>query len=145
MTRRSKPMRWLTSKVYGVLVVCSQIVTGVHMDRTVEIGEDFVIVHAATIFINPRVRIGDRVGVMHNITIGTNMSDDVPVIGNNVFIGCNASVLGKVKVGDNSRIAANSLVINDVPPNSFACGVPAKSFRRLAGAPPRANEAAAAK
>jgi serine O-acetyltransferase len=140
---RSQPLRWITGKLYGLLNVFSEITTGVCMDRGAEIGEEFIIVHAATIFIHPRVRIGDQVGVMHSVTIGTNMGDDVPVIGNNVFIGCGASVLGKVKVGDNSRIAANSLVINDVPPNSFACGVPAKNFRRLAGKPPRAEAAPA--
>jgi serine O-acetyltransferase len=65
---------------------------------------------------------------MHNVTLGTNMSPEVPVIGNDVFIGCGASILGGVHVGDGARIAANSLVINDVPPGSFVAGVPAKAF-----------------
>jgi serine O-acetyltransferase len=131
--------RWLMGKLYGLLSICSEITTGVTMSRTVEIGDGFLIIHASTIFIHPRVVIGDHCGIMHNVTIGTNMADDVPVIGNNVFIGCGASVLGRVKVGDNVRIAANSLVIRDVPADSFAVGVPAKNYRRLAGAPPRAN------
>ena len=143
MARRSPLVRRLLGGVYGVLNVVSEIVTGVMMERTVEVGKGFMILHAATIFIHPRVVIGDDVGIMHNVTIGTNMGDDVPVIGNNVFIGCGASVLGKVKVGNNSRVAANSLVIRNVPENSFAVGVPAKSYRRLAGKPPRSNEPAA--
>jgi serine O-acetyltransferase len=126
----NRPLRWVTSKIYGVLNIVSQIVTGVHMVRDVRIGDGFHIIHAATIFIHSEVVIGDRVGVMHNVTIGTNMSSEVPVIGNDVFIGAGASVLGKVRVGDGARIAANSLVIMDVPEGAFAVGVPAKVFKR---------------
>jgi serine O-acetyltransferase len=121
--------RWLTSKIYGLLNVASEIVTGVTMTRDVRVGDGFHIIHAATIFIHPRVVIGDRVGIMHNVTIGTNMGSDVPVIGNDVFIGAGASILGKVRVGDGARIAANSLVINDVPAGASAVGVPAKNMR----------------
>lgn len=137
---RWAPARWLTGKVYGLLSDLSEILTGITMSRTVEVGEGFHIIHAATIFIHPKVRIGARCGIMHNVTIGTNMDARVPEIGDDVFIGCGASVLGAVRVGDHARIAANSLVINDVPPHSFCVGVPAKSFRRLtAGKRPTAG------
>ena len=126
---RFKPLRTLFGAVYLVLKLFSEIVTGITMDRTVKLGRKPHIIHAATIFIHPRVVIGDNFGVMHNVTLGTNMSSDVPVVGNDVFIGCGASVLGKVHVGDGARIAANSLVINDVPAGSFAVGVPAKCIK----------------
>jgi len=129
MNRKTATMRWITSKIYGVLNIFSEIVTGVTMDRQVELGERLHIIHAATIFIHPKAKIGDRVGIMHNTTIGTNMGPDVPVIGNDVFIGAGASILGKVHVGDGARIAANSLVINDVPAHGFAVGVPARNIR----------------
>lgn len=125
------PLRWLTGKLYGFAALVSEITTGVHMDRDVRVGRGFHIIHAATIFIHPGVVIGDRCGIMHNVTIGTNSDERVPVIGNDVFIGCGASVLGGVRVGDHVRIAANSLVINDVPANSFCAGVPARTYRRL--------------
>jgi serine O-acetyltransferase len=125
------PGRWLTGKIYGLLNVLSEITTGVTMDRNVRIGRRFHIIHAATIFIHPDVVIGDRCGITHNVTIGTNMDGRVPVIGDDVFIGCGASVLGGIRIGDNVRIAANSLVINDVPANSFVAGVPAKAYPRL--------------
>jgi serine O-acetyltransferase len=127
---RSAPARWVTGKLYAVLQDATEILTGVHLRRTVEVGEGFHLIHAATIFIHPKVVIGDRCGVMHNVTVGTNMDPRVPVIGNDVFIGCGASVLGAVRIGDNVRIAANTLVINDVPANSFCVGVPAKVYRR---------------
>ena len=52
-----------------------------------------------------------------------------PTIGNNVMIGCGAKVLGPFKVGDNARIAANSVVLNEVPANSTVVGVPGRVVR----------------
>jgi serine acetyltransferase len=63
---------------------------------------------------------------MHGVTIGTNMDRGVPVIGNDVFIGANATIIGKIRIGDGARIAANTLVLSNVPPGTVAIGVPAK-------------------
>jgi serine O-acetyltransferase len=131
MAHPSAPVRWLVAKLYGVLYFFTEAFTGVHLRKEVTIGEGFHLIHPGSTFIHPKVVIGDRVGVMQNVVIGTNMDERVPVIGNDVFIGANACVLGAVTVGDGARIAANSLVINDVPANSFAVGVPAKAFPRL--------------
>jgi serine O-acetyltransferase len=76
--------------------------------------------------------IGDRCGIMHNVTIGTNMTEGVPVIGDDVFIGVGACILGDITIGDRVRISANSLVTTDVPPDSIAIGVPAKILPSLA-------------
>ncbi len=127
--RRLPPLRWLSSKLYGAMSLISEIVTGVRLDRSVSIGEGFCIVHAGMVSIHAE-RIGDRCGIMHNVTIGTNMGPGIPTIGNDVFIGTGACVLGKITIGDGSRIAANSLVIKDVPPASIAIGVPAKVYPR---------------
>jgi len=71
--------------------------------------------------------IGDRVGIMHDVTIGTNLErPGTPVIGNDVFIGTGARILGGVKIGDGARIAANSVVLTDVPAGATAIGVPAR-------------------
>lgn len=131
MEQRQPALRWITGRIYGVLQFLAQMATGIYMRREATIGEDFHLLHPGFTFIHPRAVIGDRVGIMHNVTIGTNMDERVPVIGNDVFIGCGASILGDVKIGDNVRIAANSLVIKNVPPNSFAVGVPAKAYPRL--------------
>jgi serine O-acetyltransferase len=129
--RRFPPWRWLTSKIYGVLKIFSELTTGVLIDRTTRIGKNFHIIHTGMVSIHPDVVIGDRCGIMHNVTLGTNMGDDVPTIGNDVFIGCGASILGKVTIGDGARIAANSLVITDVPPGAVAMGVPAKAIPNM--------------
>jgi serine O-acetyltransferase len=124
--RTSSVARWANSKVYGACKPLVDLATGVDLDRATVIGEGFHLVHTGNVHIHPEVVIGDRVGIMHGVTLGTNMGEDLPVIGNDVFIGCNASVLGKVKIGDGARIAANSLVISDVPPGAVAIGVPAR-------------------
>jgi serine O-acetyltransferase len=129
--RKFPPWRWLTRRLYGVTYKFCEIVTGVRMDRRVTVGERFHIVQAGMISIHPDVVFGDHCGVMHGVTIGTNMRPGVPVIGNDVFIGSGASVLGAIRVGDGARIAANSLVISDVPPGAMAIGVPAKTIKKL--------------
>ena len=86
-------------------------------------------IHPGMVCIHPRAVIGDRVGLMHGVTLGTSPTNPgYPTLGNDVFIGAHATILGGVKIGDGSHVAANSLVITDVPANSQAIGVPAKVY-----------------
>jgi serine O-acetyltransferase len=124
--------------------------TGIDLDRNTQVGRGLHIVHGGMVHIHPRTVIGDRVGIMHGVTLGTNMGDGAPVVGSDVFIGCHASVLGGVKIGDGARIAANSLVISDVPPGAVAIGVPARvgpdssALRKNTAPPVEARRALAA-
>ena len=95
-----------------------------------QVGKNSQLVHAGKTKSHPQTVIRDRVGVMHSVTLGaTPDGRGVPTIGNDVFIGAGARILGPVKIGDRARIAANSLVISDVPPDTTAIGVPAKILR----------------
>ena len=127
MEQESPFVRSTSSRVYAVLRAVAQLATGIALERETQIGQGFHIIHSGMISIHPRAVIGERVGVMHGVTLGTNMGTGAPVIGNDVFIGCHASILGEVTVGDGARVSANSLVINDVPPGGVAIGVPAKT------------------
>lgn len=132
---RNPVLRWVMGKTYGALYLVTEIATDVHIPCGVTLGHRFHIVHPdGSISIHPDTVIGDDVGVMHNVTIGTNMSNGVPVIGNNVFIGVGASILGGVTVGNGARIAANSLVISDVPAGAIAMGVPARMMKNFSDA-----------
>jgi serine O-acetyltransferase len=131
--RRFGPWRWVLGKCYGVLKMMVEGQTGVLIERETVIGKRLHIIHAQMINIHPECVIGDGVGIMHGVTLGANMGPGVPTIGNDVFVGCNASVLGKVMVGDGARIAANSLVIADVPAGAVAMGVPARVIPNVAG------------
>ncbi|MFT5525228.1 MAG: serine O-acetyltransferase [Pirellulaceae bacterium] len=127
MNLKFPPARWGCSKIYTVMRTVMGILTGISLDRHTKIGEGFHIVsESGRIAIHEDTVIGDRVGISHNVTLGNNMVNQAPVIGNDVFIGCGASILGGVNIGDGARIAANSLVMNDVPAGATAIGVPAQ-------------------
>ena len=78
---------------------------------------------AAGIFISMRAKIGTGCTIFHQVTIGSNTLEDskhqgAPVIGDNVFIGCGAKIIGGVHIGNNVCIGANCVVTKDVPDNS---------------------------
>ncbi|MEH6648277.1 serine O-acetyltransferase [Sulfitobacter sp.] len=125
--------RWIANKIYGVLRVFILNVTKVWIPPQVVIGDDFHIIHAeGMLSIHPDVVIGDRCGIMHNVTIGRNMGDGAPVIGDDVFIGVNSTVLGNIRIGDRVRIGANTAVSTNVPSDSTVIGSPARIYPRLA-------------
>jgi len=132
MQRRTPAARWFTSKIYGALSPLSRFLTGVTLDRLTEMGRDVHLIHCeGPISIHPRAKIGKRVGIMHNVTIGETPDGGVPTIGDDVFIGVGAVIIGNVHVGAGAQVAANSLVISDVPPNHVAVGVPARVYPGL--------------
>jgi serine O-acetyltransferase len=130
--RKHQATRKFANLIYGALKFFVLNVTKIWIPPQTTIGRDFHIIHAeGSLSIHPGTIIGDRVGVMHNVTIGTNMSPGAPIIGNDVFIGVNSTVLGKIRIGDRVRIAANTAVTTDVPSDSVAVGSPAKIYPRL--------------
>ncbi|WP_245895030.1 serine acetyltransferase [Devosia submarina] len=131
-SRKHHFIRKAANLLYGLLKLLVLNVTKIWIPPQTTIGRDFHIIHAeGSLSIHPSTIIGDRVGVMHNVTIGTNMGSGAPVIGNDVFIGVNSTVLGKIRIGDRVRIAANTAVTTDVPADSVAVGSPAKIYPRL--------------
>lgn len=130
--QRVRVLRWVFCKMYGLINLFVANLTKLWIPPQVTIGRDFHIIHGeGSLSIHPAVVIGDRLGVMHNVTIGTNMTAGAPVIGNDVFIGVNSTVLGAIKIGDRVRIAANTAVTTNVPSDSVVVGSPAKIYRRL--------------
>ena len=106
--------------------------TGVEIHPGATIGRRLVIDHGMGIVIGETAEVGDDVLLYQGVTLGGTGKDKGkrhPTIGNNVMVGSGAKVLGPFKVGDNSRIAANAVVLNEIPPNSTAVGVPAKVVR----------------
>jgi serine O-acetyltransferase len=132
--RRTAVGRRIANFGYGLCAFFVLNITKVWIPPQTQIGQDFHIIHAeGSLSIHPDAVIGDRVGVMHNVTIGTNMGPGAPVIGNDVFIGVNSCVLGRITVGDRVRIGACTLVTTNVPPDSVAIGSPARIYPRLPG------------
>ena len=106
--------------------------TGIEIHPGAVIGKRLVIDHGMGIVIGETAEIGDDVLMYQGVTLGGTGKDQGkrhPTIGNNVLIGSGAKVLGPFKVGDNSRIASNAVVLSEVPPDCTAVGVPARIVR----------------
>ena len=113
--------------------------TGIEIHPGAKIGRRLVIDHGMGTVIGETAEIGDDCLIYHGVTLGGTGKDQGkrhPTIGNNVLISTGAKVLGPFKVGDNARIAANAVVLSEVPPDATAVGIPAQIVR-IAGQPAR--------
>lgn len=128
---------WLYKKeMFFIARLISQIsrfLTGVEIHPGAVIGKGLFIDHGMGVVIGETAEIGDNCTIYHNVTLGGTGKDvgkRHPTIGNNVLISTGAKILGPFKVGDNSRIGANAVVLNEVEPNTTVVGVPGKAVRR---------------
>ncbi|MBN9183609.1 MAG: serine acetyltransferase [Microbacterium sp.] len=97
---------------------------------TCDIGPGFRVFHQGTIVLGGGIRIGARCRLRQGVTIGVAVRGDaVPVLGDDVFLGVNAVVLGPVTIGDGATVAAGAVVMKDVEPGTVVGGVPAKVIR----------------
>ena len=113
--------------------------TGIEIHPGAKIGKNLFIDHGMGVVIGETSEIGDNVTIYHNVTLGgSSPSIDSerqrhekrhPTIGNDVLIGSGAQIIGPIKVGNNSRIAANAVVVKDVPENATMVGIPAKAVK----------------
>ena len=112
---------------------CSRHRTGIEIHPGATIGRRLVIDHGTGIVIGETAEIGDDCLLYQGVTLGGTGKDvgkRHPTLGNNVMVGSGAKVLGPFMVGDNARIAANSVVLHEVPPDSTVVGVPGRVVRR---------------
>ena len=110
--------------------------TGIEIHPGATIGKAFFIDHGMGVVIGETSEIGDNVTLYHGVTLGGTTwrkGKRHPTIGNNVVVGAGAKVLGPVKIGDNTRIGANSVVISEIPSNSVVVGIPGKVVFRVEG------------
>lgn len=97
------------------------------------LGAGLKLPHPNGIVIHGDAVVGDDCMIMQQVTIGMIREGEVPVIGNNVYIGAGAKIIGRVRIGDGARIGANAVVTRDVPPGDTAVGIPAKILARREG------------
>ena len=113
--------------------------TGIEIHPGAKIGKNLFIDHGMGVVIGETSEVGDNVTIYHAVTLGgSSPSIDSekqrhekrhPTIGHDVVIGSGAQIIGPVKVGNNSRIAANAVVVKDVPENATMVGIPAKAVK----------------
>ena len=109
----------------------SRFFTGIEIHPGAKIGRGLVIDHGMGVVIGETAEIGDNVLLYHGVTLGGTGKDKGkrhPTVGNNVVIGAGAKVLGPIYIGSNSKIGANSVVLNNVPEGATAVGIPAKNI-----------------
>ena len=107
--------------------------TGIEIHPAAQIGRRFFIDHGTGVVIGETTIIGDDVTLYQGVTLGGtghHTGKRHPTIGNNVLIGAGAKVLGPFTVGDNTNIAAGAVVLDEIPPNSTAVGVPARVVKQ---------------
>jgi len=116
------PLGWLVYYHY-------QIKYGIAISYKTKVGRGLYIGHHGGIVTNEKAIIGDNCNLSHGVTIGVTRRGErqgIPTIGNNVYIGPGAKIIGKVHVGDNAAIGANCVVTRDVPDQAVVVGIPGK-------------------
>lgn len=107
--------------------------TGIEIHPAATIGKRFFIDHGTGVVIGETTEIGDDCTIYQGVTLGGTGKDQGkrhPTLGNHVMVGSGAKVLGPIHIGNNVRIAAGAVVLNDIPDNCTAVGIPAKVVRR---------------
>ena len=98
---------------------------GCVIGRGADFGPGLVLIHSNGVVINTSVRGGENVFIEHQVTIGAEKGE-APVLGDNVFIGAGAKIVGSVRIGSDVKIGANAVVTKDLPDGATAVGVPAR-------------------
>jgi serine O-acetyltransferase len=110
------------------------LITGIQIPFETEVGPGLYIGHTGMLVINGNSVIGSCCTISVGVVIGQGgrgSNKGCPVIGDNVYIGVGAKVLGKIIIGDHAAIGANAVVVRDIPANATAAGVPAKIINYL--------------
>lgn len=106
------------------------ILTASDIDPRVRLGANVRLPHPNGVIFHEDARVGDDCMIMQQVTLGMIGNGEVPVIGNRVYIGAGAKVIGRVHVGDGARIGAMAVVLEDVPAGCTAVGIPARIVTR---------------
>jgi len=129
---QNKILRLPFSLIYKLLFPVFQFVFGIKLSYTVKLGRRVKIEHFGGMILGAR-EIGNDVTIRQNTTMGIAKKSQLngkPIIRNGADIGCGVAILGNVTVGENSIVGANAVVVEDVPPNALAVGVPAKIIKQ---------------
>ncbi|MGO8939700.1 MAG: serine O-acetyltransferase [Mycobacterium sp.] len=116
-----------------VVAELTRILTGVDIHPGAVLGGGLFIDHATGVVIGETAEVGDDVTLFHGVTLGGTGRDTGkrhPTVGDRVVIGAGAKVLGPIKIGDDSRIGANSVVVKEVPSSAVVVGVPGQIIGR---------------
>jgi serine O-acetyltransferase len=115
--------RWRLSPLEMLFNRCNTIFCSCIIGRGAEFGPGFVLIHSLGVVINGNVRGGSNIKIEHQVTIGAEKRQS-PVIGDGVFLGAGAKILGPITIGNGVRVGANAVVVKDVPEDCTVVGIP---------------------
>lgn len=92
-----------------------------YIEKNAKIGDGFMVVHGAGVVIGGGCCIGNNFTIYQNSTVGWNKG--FPKIGNSVYVGAGAVIIGDINIGDNVKIGAGTVVVDDIPNNSTVVGI----------------------
>lgn len=118
--------------IAAILYRLNAMITHATIGRNAQIGPGFVILHSVGVVINGNVKAGRNLVIYHGVTLGAERNRS-PVLGDDVYIGAGAKVIGGVRVGSRVRIGANAVVTKDVPDDATVVGIPARIVRISGG------------
>lgn len=126
---RGGPGAFVVRRLHSVLdALWTRAVVGAELPRSVLAGPGLRLPHSGRgVVLHPAVVIGAGATLYHRVTLGVRGGDVSPRLGDGVYIGCGAAVLGSVVLGDRCRVGANAVVLSDVEPGATAVGIPARS------------------
>jgi serine O-acetyltransferase len=125
-------LRYHLGIISSIFRSLNRILNSCWIGRNADFGQGFVIMHPYAIVINSGVKGGKNIVVQSGVVIGVRndgKSDAVPLLGDNIFIGSGAKLLGGIRIGDNVTIGANAVILSDIPDNATAVGVPGKVIK----------------
>ena len=124
--RKLQESHGITYKLYHILNFLLHKKISIELPRTVKLGKGFKILHPYSITINGSSEIGENFTILKGATIGESKTGKIgaPVIGDNVYVGLNSTVVGGIHIGNDVMIAANTFVNFDVPDGALVIGSP---------------------
>lgn len=124
---------WGLRFIARVISQVARFLTGIEIHPGAKLGKGVFIDHGMGLVVGETAEIGDNCVLFHNVTLGgtgKHTGKRHPTLGNNVYVGTGAIILGPVKIGNNVRIGANSFIyMCDVPDNATVVGIPARIVR----------------
>jgi len=124
---------WLIKYKLAPLALISlwlnRVINGCVIGAGAKFDQGFVIMHPVGVVINSKVSGGKNIVIESGVVIGDEKGQ-APCLGNNIFIGAGAKIIGGITIGDNVKIGANAVVVKDLPSSVTAVGIPAKVINR---------------
>lgn len=122
-------VKYKLSPLALVSVWLNRVINGCVIGAGAKFDEGFVVMHPVGVVINSKVCGGKNVIIESGVVIGDEKGQ-APVLGNNIFVGAGAKIIGGITIGDNVKIGANAVVVKDLPSNVTAVGIPAKIINK---------------